>query len=141
MLILFATSLLDKPCSNCINTSYLSLKIIKRFCPVCPRELEDVLYFIVQCPIYNRPRSELWNKIKRTMPDFYYLSDVKSLFWFFLKLNNISLFSAHFIHTAYDLRNALIIRYKGRASPNAIGALIYFINSVFFTYLSLHNIL
>ena len=43
----------------------------KRFCPFCSSKVEDEFHFIVECPIYNHLRWELWNIIKRTMPDYY----------------------------------------------------------------------
>ena len=41
-----------------------------RFCPFCPKKVEDEIHFLLNCPIYRIPRGELMIAITNKKPSF-----------------------------------------------------------------------
>ena len=70
-------------------------------------EVEDEFHFLIKCQTYSPLRDKLFYEIKKNIPDFYYPPDERFLFWFLLNCPSIIPFTAHFIHSAFDLRNDL----------------------------------
>ena len=42
----------------------------RRFCPFCPNKVEDEVHFLLECPIYESPRSQMIQNIVNDVPTF-----------------------------------------------------------------------
>jgi len=91
---------------------HVNIKREERFCCFCHQQVEDEYHFLIRCQTYCPLREKLFNEIKEIMLDFYYPPDERFLFWFLLNCPSIIPFTAHFIHSAFDLRNFLLAKHR-----------------------------
>ena len=80
-----------------------------RFCPLCPKEIEDEMHFLVICKGYNEQRKKLFDKISEVHRNFQHLSNIEKL-KFLLTNDDTIRIVATYIRQNFELREQLIDR-------------------------------
>ena len=75
----------------------------ERFCPFCPRVVEDEVHFLLECPVYSQPRKELIKKVVIKNPHFTHKS-VAQKFAELMTPQNAQ-FVAKTVHNFFEIRN------------------------------------
>ena len=82
-----------------------------RFCPICPKEIENELHFLLECQAFKTIRDELITKVVREVRDFSQLAKPDK---FVTLVNNPTILSltANYIHRAFDIKQYLLNKHK-----------------------------
>ena len=84
-----------------------------RFCPFCPKHIEDEFHFLLECPCYTAHREELLNSIKEiTHRDVLYITDKSKLLVDLLSNIVYTPYTAKFLSNAFHTREHLLRNYK-----------------------------
>ena len=85
----------------------------QRFCPFCPKLVEDETHFVLECTCFSKLRVGLIDKISQENPSFQYLSKTEK---FVVLMTDISIVTstAQFIHRALDVRKFLLEKHKNQ---------------------------
>ena len=82
-----------------------------RFCPFCPNKVEDEVHFLLICPTYRVPRTEMINTIARETPSFLEENTQKQ-FTELMKPEN-SQYICKTIENSFEIRQFLLGKPKG----------------------------
>ena len=66
---------------------YIHVAPDQRFCPFCPKQIEDEFHFVMMCSRYNVSRNELFTFLESNTTDFKRLNDTDRFDYIF-RCNN-----------------------------------------------------
>ena len=81
-----------------------------RFCPFCPRKIEDEFHFLLECQIFRTIRDEVFAKAERDLGSFSRLR--KSEKFITLLSNPAVSHTANYIFRAFAIREYLVSKHK-----------------------------
>ena len=82
-----------------------------RFCPFCPKRVEDEVHFLLECPIYRIPRKEMIDNLTKEKPSFR-REERDSQFIELMRPENVHLTSKT-IHRFFEIREFLFKSPRG----------------------------
>ena len=81
----------------------------ERFCPFCPKSIEDEIHFLLNCKTYQHLRCEFLEIIKKYVPHFLLQSDVQN---FCSLINDAPQPTSQFIYKISELREFLLRKHR-----------------------------
>ena len=90
---------------------HLKIERNRRFCPYCPRSIEDEKHFLMECKSFNNLRNDLFDNAKLKVPRFTLLCRTEK---FITLMGNSSICgrTAEFVFNALGLRDFLLNNHK-----------------------------
>ena len=83
----------------------------QRFCPFCPKSIEDEIHFVLECKCFSNLRAEFIDKISQENPTFNHLPRAQKFVVLMTDIN-IAPSTAQYIHRTLDIRNFLLEKHK-----------------------------
>ena len=81
----------------------------ERFCPFCPKSIEDEIHFLLNCKTYQHLRCEFLENTKKHVPHFLLQSDAQN---FYSLMKNAPQPTSQFIYRISELREFLLRKHR-----------------------------
>ena len=82
-----------------------------RFCPFCPRQVEDENHFLIDCTCFTGLRNDLFDKVNRKVISFPYINKIHK-FNILMTTSDITTLTAQYVNMAFTLREFLLENHK-----------------------------